>query len=76
MTPDQFRELLIREPFMPLHLHLNSGEIVSIEDPQTVLIQGSTLQVFTVKRDRAPIIENNRFIPLRNIAQVEQTSAA
>jgi len=76
MTPDQFRELLVRDPFFHLRLHLNSGEVVEIDDPGCVLIQGTTLQIFTTKKDRAPIIENNRYIPLRNIAQVEQTAAA
>jgi hypothetical protein len=76
MTPDAFRDLLVKEPFVPLRLHLNSGEIVDITDPGCVLIQGATLQVFTIKKGRAPIIENNRYIPLRNVAQVEQSAAA
>jgi hypothetical protein len=32
--------------------------------------------IFTVKPGQSHIIENNRYIPLRNIAQVEQTTAA
>ena len=76
MTPDQFRELLVREPFLHLRLHLNSGEIVDIDDPGCVLIQGTSLQIFTTKRDRAPIIDKNRYIPLRAIAQVEQRATA
>ncbi|MGD0462503.1 MAG: hypothetical protein ABSB74_08445 [Tepidisphaeraceae bacterium] len=76
MTPDQFRQLLVQNPFVPLRLHLNSGEVVEIGDPGCVLIFGATLQVFTIKRGRAPILEDNRYIPLRSIAQVEQTTAA
>ncbi|MGD0542512.1 MAG: hypothetical protein ABSB33_13445 [Tepidisphaeraceae bacterium] len=76
MTPDQFRQLLVQNPFVPLRPHLNSGEIVEIGDPGCVLIFGATLQVFTIERDRAPILEDNRYIPLRSIAQVEQTTAA
>jgi hypothetical protein len=76
MTPDQFRQLLVQSPFVPLRLHLNSGEIVEIGDPGCVLILGATLQIFTTKRDRAPILEDNRYIPLRSIAQVEQSTAA
>jgi hypothetical protein len=76
MTPDQFRELLVQNPFVPLRLHLHSGEIVDIADPGCVLIFGATLQIFTIKRNRAPIIEDNRYIPLRSITQVEQTTAA
>jgi hypothetical protein len=33
MTPNQFGELLGREPFVPLRLHLNNGEVVAIADP-------------------------------------------
>jgi hypothetical protein len=76
MTPDQFRQLLVQTPFLPLRLHLHSGEVVEIADPGGVLILGATLQIFTIKRDRAPIIEDNRYIPLRSISQVEQTAAA
>ena len=76
MTPDQFSELLGREPFVPLRLHLSSGEVVEIGDPGCALIQGVTLQIFTIKAGGSRIAENNRYIPLRNIAQVEQTTAA
>ena len=76
MTPNQISELLGREPFLPLKLHLNSGEMVEIADPGCAWIQGTILQIFTVKPGRSHIIENNRYIPLRNIAQVEQTTAA
>jgi hypothetical protein len=75
MTPDQFSQLLSREPFLPLRLHLNSEEVVEIPDPGCVLIQGMALQIFSIKRGRPFIIENNRYIPFRNIAQVEQTTA-
>ena len=76
MTPNQFNELLGRAPFVPLRLHLNSGEVLDIADPGCAWIQGATLQLFTIKPGRSHIIENNRYIPLRNIAQVEQTTAA
>jgi hypothetical protein len=76
MTPDQFRELLVRDPFLPLRLHLNSGEIVEVDDPGCVLIQGTTLQIFTTKRNRAPIVDTNRYVPLRGIVQVERTATA
>ena len=76
MTPDQFNLLLEREPFLPLRLHLNSGEIVEVTDPGCVYIQGTTLQVFSVRKGRPHFMENNRYIPLRSIAQVEQSTAA
>jgi hypothetical protein len=76
MTPDQFRQLLVQNPFVPLRLHLHSGEIVEIMDAGCILIFGATFQIFTIKRDRAPIIEDNRYIPLRSITHVEQTAAA
>lgn len=76
MNPNQFSELLAREPFVPLRLHLSTGEIVEIPDPGCAWIQGATLQVFTIKPGRSHIVENNRYIPLRNIAQVEQTTTA
>jgi hypothetical protein len=76
MTPDLFRELLVREPFLHLRLHLNSGEIVDIDDPSGVLIRDTTLQIFTTKRDHNPIIDTNRYVPLRAIAQVEQKAPA
>lgn len=74
MTPDQFRELLIREPFLHLRLHLNSGEIVEVDHPGCVLIQGTTLQIFTTKLNLAPIVDTNRYVPLRGIARVQQTA--
>jgi len=76
MTPGQFRELLVQTPFVPLRLHLNSGEVVEIQNADSVLIFGATLQIFTVKKDRSPIVEDNRYVPLRNIAQIEQVAAA
>ena len=76
MTPEKFNELLSQHPFLPIKLHLNSGEIVEINDPGCTLILGATIQIFTVKQGQEHIVDNYRYIPLRNIAQVEQTAAA
>lgn len=76
MTPDQFSQLLDATPFLPLRLHLNDGGVVEIHDPGCVIIIGTTLHIFTIKRDRPHISETTRYIPLRNIAQIEQSTAA
>ncbi|MEX0777704.1 MAG: hypothetical protein WD042_18525 [Phycisphaeraceae bacterium] len=75
MTPNAFNELLIRDPFIPLRLHLNSGEVVEITDPGCAFIQGTTVLLFTMKHQGSRMIDNNRYIPLRNVAQVEQAAA-
>ena len=39
MTPKQFGELLGREPFVPLRLHLSSGEVVEIEPYKRLVLK-------------------------------------
>jgi hypothetical protein len=76
MTPGQFNELLEKDPFIPIRLHLNSGDVVEITNPGSVQIHGATLYLFTVRRDASHIVDWYRYIPLRNVAQIEQVAAA
>ena len=76
MTPDQFLKLLRHEPFFTLHIQLSSGEVVLISDPESVILDGTTVQVFSIQRDGPHTVDVNRYIPLRSIAQIVQTTIA
>ena len=45
MTPEDVNQELDREPFVPLRLHLSSGQKIEIEYPNSAFVRQNTLLV-------------------------------
>jgi hypothetical protein len=69
MRPEDLRELLRREPFLPFRLNLSDGNLYEVHDPQSVAV-GKTHLFIVLPDDRW------KWIPYRHIASVETLQAA
>jgi len=72
MTPEDVNQELDREPFVPLRLHLSSGQKIEIEYPNSAFVRQNTLLVVHRLAPRTHAIGNYDVIALRLIERIEQ----
>jgi hypothetical protein len=72
MTPEDVNQELEREPFVPLRLHLSSGQKIDIEYPNSAFVRQNTLLVVHRLAPRTQMIGNYDVIALRLIERIEQ----
>ena len=72
MTPEDVNQELDREPFVPLRLHLSSGQKIEIEYPDSAFVRQNTLLVVHRLAPRTHAIGNYDVIALRLIERIEQ----
>ena len=65
MNEKNMREFLDKRPFLPLRITLSSGQVVTVEHPENVLITKTKLVVVYPKEDIVSVS------PLLHIANVE-----
>lgn len=74
MTSEDVKQELDREPFVPLRLHLSSGNTVEIPYPNTAWVRKSTLLVVHPLRRGTHEIGEYDVVALRLIEHIEQLS--
>ena len=72
MTSKDVEGELLREPFVPLKLHLVSGKTVNIGWPGMAWLLQNSILVFQNTRPGLPRAEGYDVIALRNIERIEQ----
>ena len=70
MNPETLAQLLDRDPFIPLRIHLANGRHVDVMNPGLCFIARLTLYVFA-GRPRHTLAEDVEVISLRGIVSVE-----
>ena len=65
MNEKNMREFLDKRPFLPLRITLSSGQVVTVEHPENVLVTKTKLVVVYPKEDIVSVS------PLLNVADVE-----
>lgn len=74
MTTEDVKQELVREPFVPLRLHLSSGQTIEIPYPNTAWVrQNALLIVHPLQRGTAEI-GGYDVVALRLIERIEQVS--
>jgi hypothetical protein len=68
MNAETIRELLHRQPFDPLDVHLSNGEVHRIPHPEFAMLLKSTLVIGVPDSDRAILCS------LLHIASIERVS--
>ena len=79
MTSADVRQELERDPFVPLRLHLSSGQTMDIPYPGTAWVRENTLLIVHPLRRGTQEIGGYDVVALRLIERIEQvreTSAA
>ena len=74
MTSEDVQQELDRTPFVPLRLHLASGQIMEIPYPDTAWVRQNTLLVVHPLARNTHAIGNYDVIALRLIERIEQIS--
>jgi hypothetical protein len=72
MTPEDVNQELDREPFVPLRLHLSSGQKIEIEYPNSAFVRQNTLLVVHRLAPQTHAIGNYDVVALRLIERIEQ----
>ena len=72
MTSEDVLQELERTPFVPLRLHLASGQTIDIRYPQTAWIRQNTILIVHPLAKGTQAIGNYNVIALRLIERIEQ----
>ena len=73
MTLENVAQHPTREPFVPFHLHLSSGKVLSVSTAGVAHAFRHTLMVFKTLRVKSPL-EGYYEIQYRHIERIEQLS--
>ncbi|MEW6252312.1 MAG: hypothetical protein AB1716_16860 [Planctomycetota bacterium] len=76
MLPEALNQELMREPYVPLRLHLSDGTHVDVDNPALTLIAHGALYVARTDRPHSRISDDFRLISLRHIIRIELLEAA
>ena len=76
MSTEDLKQELDREPFVPLRLHLASGNTMDIMYPDSAFLRQNTLLVVHRLRPRTHEIGNYDVVALRLIERVETLAPA
>ena len=71
MTPEDLNQELDREPFVPLRLHLSSGQKIEIEYANSAFVRQNTLLVVHRLAPHTHAIGNYDVVALRLIERIE-----
>ncbi|MCI0462026.1 MAG: hypothetical protein L0Z62_34170 [Gemmataceae bacterium] len=72
MLSGDFIELLQRQPFQPLRLHLSNGTTYDIRHPEMALVRSSVVWVnFPPQTLPIPIAERRVIVNLNHIVEIE-----
>lgn len=74
MTSEEIMQEIDRDPFVPLRLHLSSGQKMDILYPQMVWLRQNTLLIVHRLSKGTQAIGNYDVIALRLIERIEQLS--
>jgi len=71
MGPEQLRQLLRRQPFMPIRLFMTDGTTYDIRHPEMAFVTRSTVEVGSEKEPGSGIAEKVVYCSLVHIVRVE-----
>lgn len=72
MTSEDVKQELTRDPFIPLRLHLSSGQTIDIAYPNTAWVRQNTLLIVHPLTKGTAEIGNYDVVALRLIERMEQ----
>ena len=76
MNPETLAQELLREPFIPLRLHLSNGATLDIENPGLCFIARLALYAFRPGKRHTLVAEDVQVVSLRHIVSVETIEPA
>jgi len=73
MRPEEFRELIRRQPFVPIRLYLTDGKTYDIRHPENVLVSRSYIHVGVDADPATGVVSRVDFVSLLHIVRVENS---
>jgi len=72
MRPEQIAELLHRQPFIPLRLHLTDGKTYDVKHPEMVIVGRAHLHLGVPRREGSKVADKIVYCSLLHIVRVEE----
>lgn len=72
MAPEQLRDLLRRQPFLPIRLHISDGTSYDIRHPDKALLTRSTIDVGIEEEPGSGIADSIVYMPLGHVVKAER----
>jgi hypothetical protein len=71
MRPEEIRELVRRQPFVPMRLHVTDGKTYDIRHPENVLISRGRVDIGVSDDPASGVAERVDFVSLLHIVRSE-----
>lgn len=71
MTSEDLKQEIERDPFVPLRLHLSSGQTMDVEYPNSAFVRQNTLLIVHRLAPNTAAIGNYDVVALRLIERIE-----
>lgn len=75
MRPEEFRELIRRQPFVPMRIYMTDGKTYEIRHPENVLLSRARVDI-GVGDPATGIADRVDFVSLLHIVRVEDVPSA
>jgi hypothetical protein len=72
VRPEEFLQLLRRQPFVPLRLHLSTGRTFEVRHPELAVLERTTVRIsLPAEQQPMPIGERDVVVSLLHIVWIE-----
>lgn len=72
MRPEEFRELLNTQPFVPLRIHMTDGQTFDVHHPEWVLVLRSRVDIGIPADSETGILDRVEHCSLLHVVRVEE----
>lgn len=74
MGPEQLRDSLRRQPFVPIRLYVSDGSTYEIRHPDMALLTRTTIDVGVEEEDGSGIADSIVYLSLNHVVKAERVS--
>jgi hypothetical protein len=72
MRPEELTQLLRRQPFVPLRLHMTDGRTYDIRHPKLVLVLRSRIDIGVSPDPNTGVLERVEYCSLLQVVRIEE----
>jgi hypothetical protein len=76
MRPEEIRELLRRQPFVPIRIHITGGKTYDISHPENIIIGRSRVDIGVGGDAEAGVVDHVDSVSLLHIVRIEDLAPA
>ncbi len=74
MRPEDLRDLLRRQPFVPVRIHLSDGTTYEVRHPEMAIIGRSTVTIGVEEQEGSGIADRMMYCSLLHIVRIEDAN--